>query len=182
MTTTLVLTVVGDDRAGLVKALADVIEHGGGNWERSHLSELAGTFAGIVTVTVPGDRVDALRAALAPLDGLLDVAVHHTAANAAAGGGATPREAGQELRIELLGNDRPGIVGAVSGVLAKHGLSVAELETAARDAPMAGGRLFEANALVKVPAGTDLDALRADLEQLATEIMVELTVTPDDTA
>jgi len=175
VTTTLVLTVIGDDRAGLVKALADVIEQGGGNWERSHLSELAGKFAGIVTVTAPDDRVEALRAALAPLEGLLQVAVHDAA------GAAVPlaRESRQELRIALLGNDRPGIVGAVSGVLARHDLSVAELQSTTRDAPMAGGRLFEAKALVTVPAGADLAAIRADLEELATEIMVDLDVTPD---
>lgn len=176
MTTTLVLTVIGDDRAGLVKALADVIEQGGGNWERSHLSELAGKFAGIVTVTVPEDRADALRAALAPLDGLLAVAVHDGSSAEA----TQPREPGQELRIELLGNDRPGIVGAVSGVLAKHDLSVAELQSLTRDAPMAGGRLFEARALVTVPQRADLDALQADLEELATEIMVDVSVKADD--
>ena len=176
MTTTLVLTVIGDDRAGLVKALADVIESGGGNWERSHLSELAGKFAGIVTVTVPEDRAQALRAALAPLDGLLAVAVHDTAAGGV--GDAEPKEARQELRIDLLGNDRPGIVGAVSGVLAKHDLSVAELQSSTRDAPMAGGRLFEATALVTVPAGADLVALQEALEELATEIMVDVAVSP----
>lgn len=180
MTTTLVLTVIGDDRAGLVKALADVIEQGGGNWERSHLSELAGKFAGIVTVTAPDDRVDALRAALAPLEGLLQVAVHDTAAPQ----DVSARETRQELRIELLGNDHPGIVGAVSGVLATHDLSVVELQSATRDAPMAGGRLFEATALVTVPAGADLGALQSDLEELASEIMVDVAVSPrttDDT-
>ncbi|KRE42958.1 glycine cleavage system protein R [Knoellia sp. Soil729] len=177
MTTTLVLTVIGNDRAGLVKALADVIEQGGGNWERSHLSELAGKFAGIVTVTVPPERVDALRAALAPLDGLLDVTVHDGSADRGPAADAEPR---RDLRIELLGNDRPGIVGAVSGVLARHHLSVADLQSLTRDAPMTGGRLFEASALVAVPAQVDLDALRADLEQLASEIQVDLTLSPHD--
>lgn len=172
MTTTLVLSVIGDDRAGLVKALADVIETGGGNWERSHLSELAGKFAGIVVVSVPSDRADALRTALEPLQGLLDVTVHDGSAP------ADPAEGGQDVRVELLGNDRPGIVGAVSGVLAQHGLSVAELVSTTSDAPMAGGRLFEAIAVATVPAGTDLDALQADLERLATEIMVDLTLSP----
>lgn len=177
MTTTLVLTVIGNDRAGLVKALADVIEQGGGNWERSHLSELAGKFAGIVTVTVPPERADALRAALAPLDGLLDIAVHDAASS---GEPAARSGVGQELRIQVLGNDRPGIVGAVSGVLAKHHLSVADLESLTRDAPMAGGRLFEASALVTVPAEADLDALRTDLEELASEIMVDVSLSADD--
>ncbi len=185
MTTTFVLSVIGDDRAGLVKALADVIAANDGNWERSHLSELAGKFAGIVVVTVPEDRADALRSALEPLQGLLDVSVHDAGAaetgtradtDAAEGEGAR-----REVRIALLGNDRPGIVGAVSGVLAQHGVSVAELESTTRDAPMAGGRLFEATAVASVPAGTDLEALQADLEELATEIMVDVTLQPADT-
>lgn len=180
MTTTLVLSVIGNDRAGLVKSLADVIEASGGNWERSHLSELAGKFAGIVVVTVPEDRADELRAALAPLQGLLDVSVHDGAMGEIAGAGTATETDRREVRVELLGNDRSGIVGAVSGVLAKHGLSVAELESGTRDAPMAGGRLFEATAVATVPADTDLEALQADLEELATEIMVDVSLRATD--
>ena len=176
--TSLVLTVIGDDRAGLVKALADVIAEGGGNWERSHLSELGGKFAGIVLVTVPDERADALRAALAPLEGLLDVSVHDGSSEGPTGDGA-PAEV-RHVRIELLGNDRPGIVGAVSGVLATHGLSVASLESLTRDAPMAGGRLFDARAVVTVPAGVDLARVQADLEEIANEVLVEVSLTPDD--
>lgn len=176
--TTLVLTVIGDDRTGLVKALADVIAEGGGNWERSHLSELGGKFAGIVLVTVPEERADALRAALAPLEGLLDVSVHDGSTTGPDGGGE-PADV-RKVRIELLGNDRPGIVGAVSGVLARHGLSVASLESVTRDAPMAGGRLFDARALVTVPGTVDLDSVQADLEEIASEIMVEVSLTPDE--
>ncbi len=76
----LVLTVVGDDRAGLVTALAEVVSAHGGNWEHSQLAELAGTFAGIVVVSVPDDRVGALRESLDLLDGMLKVTVHAGAA------------------------------------------------------------------------------------------------------
>ncbi|GGB87865.1 amino acid-binding ACT protein [Knoellia flava TL1] len=178
MTTTLVLSVIGDDRAGLVKALADVIAANDGNWERSHLSELAGKFAGIVVVTVPDDRAGALREALAPLEGLLDVTVHGAAdeATAADVGGQGTDEAPVRVRVELLGNDHPGIVGAVSGVLADHGLSVSELVTGTRPTPEAGGQLFDAVATATAPAGTDLPALQSALEELATEIMVDLTL------
>ncbi|WP_427384179.1 glycine cleavage system protein R [Janibacter sp. G56] len=166
--TTFVLTVIGDDRAGLVKALADVIAANGGNWERSRLSELAGKFAGIVEVSVPPEREGDLRAALEPLEGLLEVSVRPGAEAAA--------EPTHQVQLHLVGNDAPGIVQAVSGVFAARGLSVADLVTELRDAPMAGGRLFEADALVSVPTGADLDAVRADLERLATEIMVDVDV------
>ena len=166
--TTLVLTVIGDDRAGLVKALADVVTAHDGNWERSHLAEMAGKFAGIVEVSVSPARADELAEALRPLHGLLDVEVH--------AGSTGPGPARREVLVELVGNDHPGIVQAVSGVLAEHGLSVAELETATRDAPMAGGRLFEARAVVGLPEDGDPTALRAALERLASEVLVDLTV------
>ena len=168
--TTLVLTVVGDDRVGLVKALADVVSANGGNWERSHLAELAGTFAGVVVVTVPDRQADQLRAALEPLDGLLEVSVR-----AAASEGGSQKQP-RQVRLELLGNDQPGIVAAVSGVLARHGVGVADLQTATREAPMAGGLLFEASAVVTAESDAVLDAVRADLEELATEILVDLSV------
>lgn len=179
MTTTLVLTVIGDDRAGLVKALADVIAEGGGSWERSHLSELAGKFAGIVVITVPDDRVEGLRGALDPLEGLLDVAVHDGTPTPPRGAADPVR---QQMRLELVGNDRPGIVGAVSSIFARHDLNVVELTSATREAPMAGGRLFEVTALITVSGELDAYALRADLQRLATEVMVDWSITSGDTS
>lgn len=173
--TTLVLTVIGDDRAGLVKALADVVQAHGGNWERSHLAQMAGKFAGIVEVSVPEARAADLAAALRPLEGLLDVEVH------TAGTPAAPHAtARREVVVELLGLDHPGILQAVSGALAEHSLSVTDLETSTRDAPMSGGRLFEARAVVAVPEGVDLAGLRAALERIADEVLVDLTLTPAD--
>ena len=92
----LVLSVIGDDRAGLVEALAEAIGTHGGNWERSQMAELAGQFAGIVVVSVPDDRADELRSALARLDWLLDITAHPGIDEAA---GAAP-DGWAELRID----------------------------------------------------------------------------------
>lgn len=172
--TTLVLTVVGDDRVGLVKALADVVAANGGNWERSHLAELAGKFAGVVVVTVPDRQADQLRTAMAPLDGLLEIAVRSAEAESAAQ--ASDSVSTRKVRLELLGNDRPGIVSALSGILADLGLGVADLQTQTREAPMSGGLLFEATAVVTIAAETSLASVRAALEDLAGEILVDLSV------
>ena len=74
--TTLILTVVGSDRPGLVATVAHIVEEHGGNWENSRLAELDGTFAGVIQISVPIDRVEELRASLHGLDGLLTIAVH----------------------------------------------------------------------------------------------------------
>ncbi|MFT4163620.1 MAG: ACT domain-containing protein [Microlunatus sp.] len=171
--TTLVLTVVGEDRVGLVKTLADVVSGHGGNWERSHLAELAGTFAGVVVVTVPDRRAEELTTALTPLDGLLDISVHPAGPDSVQSSVTAPV---RRLRLDLVGNDRPGIVAAVSGILAEQGVGVADLQTSTREAPMAGGLLFEASAALTVAADVSLDRVRDAVEELATEIMVDLTV------
>jgi glycine cleavage system regulatory protein len=170
----LVLTVIGDDRSGLVRALADVVTEHGGNWGESQLAELAGKFAGIVVVSVPQARAEEFASALSTLDGLLEVSAHP---GAEPGAEAPAQDAATDhLTIDLLGNDHPGIVREVSTVLSHHDLSIETMTTGTREAPMAGGLLFEAHVVIDVPAGSDTAALRADLERLAAELLVDIAV------
>lgn len=162
----LILTVVGDDRAGLVAALAEVVTAHRGNWERSELAELSGTFAGIVEVSVPTEQTAALSQALNSLDGLLKITAHQGSAEVP---GEWPL-----LNLTVLGNDRPGIVREISTALSRHQLSIEHLSSKTIDAPMAGGRLFEASVTARMPVDADLTAIRADLEELAAEIQVDL--------
>ena len=170
---TLVLTVLGDDRPGLVSALAAPVKDHGAGWERSEMSRLAGKFAGIVVVSVPGDRVDDL---VAELTALATQGLHITVERTDEPTEAQPL---QRLNLELLGADRPGIVAEISAALAEAHVSIEELSTDVRDAPMAGGTLFEARAVLTAPAAEDTDALRAVLEALADELMVELRLSDD---
>jgi glycine cleavage system regulatory protein len=167
--TTLILTVVGSDRPGLVAAVADVVDAYDGNWENSQLAELAGAFAGVIQVSVPYARAGELTQALRALDGLLTVTVH-TGTDAASSNESRP------VSLQILGNDRPGIVREVSTVLRRHELSIETMTTQTRDAAMAGGRLFEASVVAEVPASADLEALRTDLERLTTELQVDITL------
>jgi glycine cleavage system regulatory protein len=164
---TFILTVVGDDRPGLVSALSAPIKEHGGSWERSQMSKLAGKFAGIVLVAVVDERYDALVADLAALkDQGLQIVVERTDE-------PVERES-MRVQLELLGADRPGIIADISSALAAQGVSIEELSTDVRDAPMAGGTLFEASAVLDAPPSTSTDALRSMLEALADELMVEI--------
>ncbi len=169
---TLVLTVIGDDRAGLVDALAGPIAHHGGNWDRSHMARLAGKFAGIVVVSVPDERTADLTAELDTLaaQGVLDVTVAIAATD------ETPAE-DEFLHLHLIGQDRPGIIREIAGALAQRNVSIEELETSASSAPMSGELLFEATATLRVPAAADPADLRVTLEAIANELMVDLDVT-----
>lgn len=170
---TLVLTVIGNDRAGLVDALAGPIAAHGGSWERSHLARLAGQFAGIVVVTVPNDGAAALSASLDELSGggLLDIRLAVVDAAPAADDSAL-------VQLQLVGQDRPGIVHEISSALASRAVSIEELETSTMSAPMSAELLFEATAILRVPAGLPFAELRAALEEIANELMVDLDLEP----
>lgn len=166
--TTLILTVAGSDRPGLVAAVADVVNAHGGNWERSQLAELTGVFAGVIQISVSAERETELQGALRALDGALTVSVHT--------GVDLPSPAEQPITLQVLGNDRPGIVREISAVLRAHDLGIQDMTTETRDAAMAGGRLFEASVAATAPASADLAALRADLERLTAELQVDITL------
>jgi glycine cleavage system regulatory protein len=173
---TLVLTVLGDDRPGLVSAVASVVADHDGNWLTGELARLAGKFAGIVLVEVPADQEAALRAAL---EALAATGLHVTASAAGGPAGPADQSPGATLALSLVGQDRPGIVAQVSAALAAHGVSIEALHTESREAPMAGGLLFEAQARLAAPAGVDFEALRPALEAIADELMVDLELTAD---
>ena len=169
---TLILTVIGDDRPGLVSTVSDAVSMHGANWERSRLSRLAGKFAGIVLVTVPDEELDALSEDLRALEAHgLQIDLERT------------DELGEQewlqLRLELIGADHPGIVAEITAALAGRRISIEDLSTDVRDAPMAGGTLFEAQALLKAPPTMSREALRSTLEDLADDLMVELTLSED---
>ena len=164
----LVLTVIGADRTGLVEALAREIAAVGGNWEESRLVRLAGQFAGVLLVTVETARTDELVTALRKLDATgLQVSVRPTKSAAA------PAESSQ-FRLAVTGHDRPGIIRDVARILAERGLNVEELESEVASAPMTGDRMFTAQIVVRAPGPVQLADVRARLESLAGELMVDI--------
>lgn len=167
----LVLTVVGDDRPGLVGELATAISSHGGNWLQSSMAQLAGQFAGIVEVAVTAGKVAELRSALDQLA--------HLQVVVAEAGTEKPAPAGRhtrKLKLSLVGHDRVGIVREVSQVLARFAVNVENLATYTASAPMSADILFHADA--ELTAGPDLDvrALVGELEQLSNDLMVDIAM------
>ena len=174
MLATLVMTVIGTDRPGLVQMVAARVADHGGNWLESRMCRLGGQFAGILRVEVANERRDELVSALRTLevDGLR-VIIH-----AEAGASIAAPDSGALASVELVGHDRPGILRSVSSVFASHGVNVEELASERVNAPMDGGVLFKARATVFVPSNVKLASVRADLEKIAADLMVDVKLAP----
>ncbi len=101
----LILTVIGDDRPGLVGELSTVISAHQGSWLESSMAQLAGKFAGIVEVAVDEAHVGALKLELGQLAGL-KVTIETAAPQKSA-------LKGRRLKLALVGHDEQVSVPAV---------------------------------------------------------------------
>ncbi len=69
MQISVIVSVIGPDRPGLIDRLSSVIVSAGGNWEDSRMLRLAGQFAGMVQVVVAEEALPSLESGLSQLEG-----------------------------------------------------------------------------------------------------------------
>jgi glycine cleavage system regulatory protein len=166
----LVMTVIGQDRPGLVESVAALVAEHGGNWLESRMSRLGGQFAGILRVEVPGENEPPLVAALKKLESRgLTVVVHPDQPK------PIPASARQSV-LEIVGQDRPGIVREITHALASFGVNVEELQTECASAAMSGETLFKAHARLCIPESCDANQIRQQLERIAADLIVEISL------
>ena len=167
MQVSLIITILGPDRSGLVKSLSEILNRFQGNWTESRMSHLAGKFAGILQISVPTDNVDELTTALQALqsDGL------QVSIEKAEQGNTT---ATKVLSLELLGQDRPGIIHDITEQLARLNVNIEELESQVKEASMSGGTLFCAQLKLGLPENVTTEAVQDSLESMSDQFMVDI--------
>jgi len=167
MHTSLVLTVIGPDRHGLVETLSETIAAYDGNWMESRMASLAGEFAGLLWILVPNEQADGLKQALAGLESEgLQVVIQ--------AGADEPPAPRRTLRMQVTGHDRPGIVRDLARALRLRNINVEELSSERYSAPMSGDPLFQATLELGFSAATDTNELTDSLESLAEQMTLDL--------
>ena len=169
-TTSLVVSIVGGDRQGIVSSLAERAQRFGANWAASRMTRLAGEFAGMVHFEVPRENADALAAALRGLESSgLQVVV-------ARSNGANVPPSLRVVELELVGEDRVGIVSNLTKMLAGRGISIENIHTDIVRSGVSGKQTFKVEAHLLVPAALSIEALRLEVGTLASEMMVDIAL------
>ena len=169
-TTSLVVSIVGTDRHGIVSSLADRAERFGANWAASRLTRLATEFAGTVHFEVPRENADALASALRGLESSgLQIVI-------ARSDGASVPDSLRSVELELVGEDRLGIVSRLTKILAERSVSIESLHTEIIRSGVSGKQTFKIEAHLLVPVALSIDALRLELGGLASAMMVDIAL------
>lgn len=163
----IVLSVIADDQPGIVQTLAQAISGHDGNWLDSSMSRLGGKFAGIMLLRVPEASEQALESTLRGLDRRgLQISFERTVPDRA--------RAGHYVMVNIIANDRPGIVGEISDLLSRHGINIEALSTSVADTPMSSGHLFKARFQANLPDAMSFEAMQQALESASDDLMVEI--------
>lgn len=131
------------------------------------MARMAGQFAGILRVDCPTEHVDALSVALRQLAGE-GIQIHLTREP------VPPIEDRRIWHIDVVANDRAGIVHELTQAIAHCGGNVEELITGLESAAMSGHPLFRAKGKVCLSGHGGEVALREAIENLSDDLSVEI--------
>jgi glycine cleavage system regulatory protein len=170
MQTPIIMTIISPDRTGLVESIARTIAEHGGNWLESRMCRLGGKFAGILRIEIPEGKKSVLLAALQKLQtNGLHVLLQD-------GEGQPGIAGGKQIKLEIVGGDRPGIVREITAALARAAVNVEEFASEVVSAPMTGQTLFKATSRLQLPTNCDLALLKNNLEKIAGDLQVDVTL------
>lgn len=167
MSSFFIISIMTDDRPGIVDTLSGLVKDHSGNWLESRMTQLAGKFAGIVKIQIAEANIPALESELDKLKSQGWV-INTELSN------PKSEDAIANAKISIVGNDRPGIVKDVAQALSGLAVNVIELNTQFESAAMTAEPLFKTKARVHIPQDVDFDDVRDALEQLSNELMVEI--------
>ena len=169
MNTSLIITVIATDRPGLVNEISEVLRSHNANWMESRMIRLAGQFSGLLQLSVANDHIAALTKSLQDMQtDDLHIQIKKNGDNEAAITNAAP------LKLEILGQDRPGIVEDITRKLATLGVNIEEMLSEQRVASMSNEILFFAELSLHVPEGVQIEEIQDTLEAMSDQLMVDL--------
>ena len=169
MNTSLVITVLATDRPGLVSSLSEVLRSNNANWMDSRMSRLAGKFAGILHVSIATEHVESLELALNAIkSGDLQIQIEKSS-NEDSG-----KQQENLIELELLGQDRPGIIEDISRKLASLSVNIEEIYSEQRVASMSNESLFYAKLTLQAPVNLQPEDVQDALEEMSDQLMVDL--------
>lgn len=161
----LVITLVGKDKPGLIDSIAQTVSQAKGNWLASSFANMAGQFAGFAEIQLPEENEAQLLATLKNHPDL-DITLNE--------GLSSQGKKKQKAQIDVQGNDRAGIVQELTAVLNQFNLNIVQFESLCESAPAWGNLIFKATTAVELPLDINTDELKEALEALSDDLVVEI--------
>ncbi|MDX8391886.1 MAG: ACT domain-containing protein [Mariprofundaceae bacterium] len=166
---TVLLSISGEDRAGIVRDVSGALLELDANIEDSSMTALRGRFAMMLMVSLgESSKLGELKAAMAHLEQQTGL---HVQSLVLAENEFAQRPPEPDCVVTVSGSDKPGIVHAVTDALATLGVSVVDLSTRSQQGEDGDSSYMMA---LEVNTGGALATARERLQQVAGELGVDI--------
>ncbi|MBZ2189910.1 ACT domain-containing protein [Alcanivorax sp. JB21] len=169
----IVISALGSDRPGIVKALTGAVLERQGNILDSRMTVLGGEFAVLMLVSGSDDTLSQLEAAAPSLEQslALTITLRRT------------RRAGEQAsalpyQVEVVAMDHPGIVHEIAQFFSSRGININDLTTGTYAAPHTGTPMFSLHITLNVPAEESVSRLRDEFLDLCEQRNLDATMHP----
>ncbi len=172
MRTTIVFTLTGTDRVGIVDEVTQLLLDCGGNIETSRMARLGGEFAILVLVSLPPERLGALETTIPRLvaEGYKVTTTRTEQRHVETRAGWLP------YQVDLRGADHEGIIHEIAHTLSGCGITIESMDTGTGRAPNSGATLFTMTAFIAVPPDLSDRGWETTLADAAHRLDVEIKV------
>lgn len=171
-----IMTAFGKDRPGIVADVTELLYENGCNLEDTTMSMLADEF----TINLLFSSNDpGILATLSEMCATLEQkkSIYANIRPLSAGKSASHAKL-PICTIHVEGLDQAGIVYKISKYLAENKLNIVDLKSTVKTTPESGTTLYLMDIHIQLPQGISLEAIENDLNPVAEEINVEITVSP----
>lgn len=169
----IVISALGSDRPGIVKALTGAVLEREGNILDSRMTVLGGEFAVLMLVSGSDAALSQLETAAPVLEQSLDLTITLRRTRRPDG-----RASALPYQVEVVAMDHPGIVHDIAQFFSSRGININDLTTGTYAAPHTGTPMFSLHITLNVPAEESVSRLRDEFLDLCEQRNLDATMQP----
>jgi len=169
----LVISLITQDRQGIVKELSEVVHDYDCNIDDSRMMVMQGVFAILMMVSGNTNKINKLKAQEMQLSDALGslVQMQITKEN-------NTLNHGKPYYIEVVALDHQGIVKELSDFVSSHSINIETLNTETYSAPYTGSTMFRLEMSVNIPSNIQIAKFKNDLIDHCDEKNLDVIVEP----
>ena len=80
----------------------------------------------------------------------------------------------KQYTLDILGNDRPGILNEITRALVEHGINLIEVSSSVAPAAMSGVPMFSCSANIEVEPSLSMVVVDEQLSEIADELAIDI--------
>jgi glycine cleavage system transcriptional repressor len=171
-----IMTAFGKDRPGIVADVTELLYENGCNLEDTTMSMLSDEFTINLLFSSSTNGIEAtLQKESKKLEQEKNISAFIRPLKASSAVAVTKLPL---CTIHVEGLDQAGIVYKISKYLADNKLNIVDLKSSVKTTPESGTALYMMDIHIQLPPGASINGIESDLNFVAEEINVEITVTP----